>query len=160
MSLPGEIVQGILARSALVLLRVYLGVVFVLAALPKLQRNSTPDFIGFMEHVALSRAHPLYQDAVRNIILPNAWAFASLISWGEMLVGITLILGLFTRFSAAVALLLSMNYMLARGGWFWSPWSNDAAHLVIAMALLLGAAGRTLGMDTLLARRWPRSPLW
>ena len=39
MSLPGEIVQGILARAALAILRVYLGVAFLLSALPKFERD-------------------------------------------------------------------------------------------------------------------------
>ena len=160
MTLPGEIIQGILARSALVILRVYLGVTFLLAAWPKLQQDSTPEFIGFMEHVALVRGHLFYQEFVRSVVLPNAWVFAALIGWGELVVGVTLTLGLLTRFSAGVALLLALNYLFAKGAWFWSPWSNDAAYVAISVALLVGAAGRTLGLDALLARRWPRSPLW
>lgn len=160
MSLPGEIIQGILARSALVILRVYLGVVFLLAALPKFQRDPIPEFAGFLEGVALVRGHPFYQEFVQRVILLNAPAVAVLVTWGELLVGVTLILGLLTRFSAALALLLAMNYMFAKGAWFWTPGSNDAAFVAIALALLIGAAGRTLGLDVLLARRWPRSPFW
>jgi thiosulfate dehydrogenase [quinone] large subunit len=160
MSLPGEIIQGILARGALVILRVYLGVVFLVAALPKIQRDVTPEFIGFLEQVAMQRGHPFYQRFVESVVLPSASAFAVLVSWGELLVGVTLILGLLTRFSAALALVLALNYMFAKGAWFWSPWSNDAALVAISLALLIGAAGRTLGLDTFLARRWPRSPFW
>jgi len=79
--------------------------------------------------------------------LPNAPAIAVVITWGELLVGVTLILGLLTRGSAALGILLSINYMLG-GAWFWSPWSNDAALVAIALAVLIGAAGRTLGLDT------------
>jgi uncharacterized membrane protein YphA (DoxX/SURF4 family) len=75
-------------------------------------------------------------------------------------VGVLLVLGLFSRMAAVIALLLVVNYMLAKGAWFWYPSSNDAAFGMIAIALLIGAGGRTLGLDTLVARRWPRSPLW
>jgi uncharacterized membrane protein YphA (DoxX/SURF4 family) len=160
MSLPGEIIQGILARSALVILRVYLGVVFLVGAVPKIQRDVTPELVGFMKQVALQHGHPFYQQFVHAVVLPNAGAFATLISWGELLVGVTLILGLLTRFSAAFALVLGLNYMFAKGDWFWTPSSSDAAVVAISLALLIGAAGRTLGLDALLARRWPRSPLW
>ena len=160
MSLPGEIIQGILARSALAILRVYLGVVFLVAAVPKIQRDFTPDLVGFLERVVLQRGHPFYQEFVQSVVLPNASAFAVLVSWGELLAGVTLILGLLTRFSAAVALVLALNYMFAKGAWFWTPSSNDAAFVAISLALLIGAAGRTLGLDALLARRWPRSPFW
>jgi len=160
MSLPGEIIQGVMARSALVILRVYLGVVFLVAAVPKVKRDVTPELIGFLQQVALQRGHQFYHEFVQGVVLPNAWAFAALISWGELLVGVTLILGLLTRFSAAAALVLALNYMFAKGAWFWTPSSNDAAFVAISLALLIGAAGRTLGLDALLARRWPRSPFW
>src|SRR5512145_1573052 len=121
MSLPGVILQGILARAALVLLRIYLGAVFLIAALPKLSLDFTPTLVGFLERVALQKGHPFYQEFVRQVLLPNASAVAVLVSWGELLVGVTLILGLATRLSAAIALLLTINYMFAKGAWFWMP---------------------------------------
>jgi thiosulfate dehydrogenase (quinone) large subunit len=160
MSLPGEVLQGILARGALVLLRVYLGVVFLVAGLPKLQQDFTPSLTGFVQRVGLQKAPQFYQQFLEQVVLPNAPVFAALVTWAEFLVGVTLILGLVTRFSAAVALVLALNYMLAKGAWFWTPSSNDAAVVAIALALLIGAAGRTLGLDAFLARRWPRSALW
>lgn len=160
MSLPGEIIQGILARSALVLLRLYLGAVFLLAALPKLQRDSSREFMGFLEQVALERGHAFYQGFVQQVLLPVAPTLAVLVTWGEIVVGVALLMGLLTRFSAAMASLLAVNYMFAKGAWFWTPGSSDAAYVAIGLAILIGAAGRTLGLDALLARRWPRSALW
>jgi thiosulfate dehydrogenase (quinone) large subunit len=160
MRLPGEILQGILARAALVLLRIYVGVVFLVAAVPKLQEDFSPALVGFIENVGLKHGHPLYQQFLEQVALPNSHLFAVLITWGELLVGILLVLGMLTRLAAAGAFLLTLNYMLAKGAWPWTPSSNDAAFMVIALALLIGAAGRTLGVDEALARRWPRSPLW
>ena len=132
MRLPGSILQGILARTALVLLRIYLGAIFLLAAWPKVTGGSPPD----------------------------TWLPSGLIPWGELLVGVFLVLGLFTRLAAAMVLLLLANRIYAAGAWLWDPASNDAAFAVIAAALLIGAAGRTFGVDALLAKRWPKSPLW
>jgi thiosulfate dehydrogenase [quinone] large subunit len=158
--LPASILQGILARAALVLLRVYLGVIFLVAAWPKLRGDFTPGLTGFLQKVALENGHPFYREFVQRVLLPNASLFATVVTWGELLVGVTLMLGLITRFSAGVALVLTVNYMLAKGAWFWTPSSNDGAFAVISLALLIGAAGRTLGLDAFLARRWPRSPFW
>jgi thiosulfate dehydrogenase (quinone) large subunit len=158
--LPASILQGILARTVLVILRIYLGVIFLRAVWPKLQTDFAPGLTGFLENVALEKAHPFYLEFVRRVVLPNASVFAALVTWGELLVGITLILGLMTRVSAAVALFLTLNYMFAKGAWWWTPSSNDAALSMIALALLIGAAGRTFGLDAFLAQRWPRSPLW
>jgi thiosulfate dehydrogenase [quinone] large subunit len=160
MRLPGSILQGILARAALVLLRIYLGVVFLIAAWPKVVGDFTPGLGKFLEEVALVKGHPFYQEFVHGIVLPNASVFAALVTWGELLVGITLVLGLLTRLSSAVALLLTMNYMFAKGAWFWTPSSGDAAFVMISLALLIGAAGRTFGLDAVLAKRWPRSAFW
>lgn len=160
MSLPGAILQGILARAALVVLRIYLGAVFILASWPKLQADFTPSLVVFLQSVALQRGHAFYQEFVRQVVLPNAELFANLVTWGELLVGGSLVLGLLTRLSAVAALLLTVNYMFAKGAWFWTPSSNDAAFTMIALALVIGAAGRTLGVDAVLARRWARSPLW
>ena len=132
MRLPGSILQGILARAALVLLRIYLGMIFLLAAWPLL-RGEPP---------------------------ANASPGDTLMPWGELVVGLTLVVGLFTRLSAAVALLLIANRMHATGAWFWDPTSKDAVLAVVAVALLIGAAGRTFGLDGLLAKGWPRAPFW
>ena len=160
MDLPGKIFEGALARAALVLLRLQSGVVFLVAGLPKVRQDFTPKLIDFLQGVTLERGHPFYQAFVRAAVLPHVQAFAPVIAWGEVLVGCALLLGLFTRFAAAAAVLLSVNYMLAKGAWPWTPSSNDAAYVAISLALLVGAAGRTLGFDALLAGRWPRSPLW
>ena len=160
MSLPGQVLQGILARGALVLLRAYLGTIFLVAVLPKLQQDFTPHLTGYIQQVSLERALPFYRQFLEQVVLPNAAVFATLVTGAELFVGITLVLGLLTRFSAAVAVILTLNYMLAKGAWFWTPSSNDAAFVAIGLALLIGAAGRTLGVDAFLARRWPRFPLW
>jgi thiosulfate dehydrogenase [quinone] large subunit len=160
MRLPGEILQGILARAALVLLRVYLGAVFLIAAVPKLRGDFTAGLTAFLEQRAIEQSHPFYRQFLQEVVLPNTQFFAALVTGGELLVGVFLILGLMTRLSATVALLLTLNYMFAKGAWPWTPSSNDAAFAAISLALVIGAAGRTLGLDSMLARRWPRSPFW
>lgn len=77
-----------------------------------------------------------------------------------MVLGVALMAGCFTRFTAAVVLVLSINNLVQAGREAWSPAGSDAALAAISIALLLGAAGRTAGLDALLARRWPRSPFW
>ena len=81
-------------------------------------------------------------------------------SWVGAVVGLALMLGCFTRFTAAVVLVLSISNLVQAEREAWNPAGSDAAFAAISMALLLGAAGRTAGLDALLARRWPRSPLW
>jgi uncharacterized membrane protein YphA (DoxX/SURF4 family) len=72
MRLPGEIIQGILARGALVLLRLYLGVVFLLSALPKLEGDPGSDLAGFLQQRALVTGHAFYRPFVESVLLPNS----------------------------------------------------------------------------------------
>lgn len=158
MRLPGFILQGILARAALTVLRVFLGIMFLASAWPKLSPGYPPQLVRMLESTV--GAHPIYQEFARQILLPRAAIFALLIAWGELLVGICLVLGLATRVAAALGFLLAANFMLGEGAWFWTPSSSYAAWAVISLALMVGAAGRTRGLDAFLAKRWPRSPFW
>ena len=96
-------------------------------------------------------------DEIRRGVAP---LLTGSVSWVWVLVGVALMVGCFTRFTAAVVLVLSINNLIQAGRGAWSPAGSDAAFAAISIALLLGAAGRTAGLDALLARRWPRSPLW
>ncbi len=142
MRVPGSILQGILARAALALLRVYLGAVFVLSGWPKLKHGVGPELAQLLDRAG------------------GGGCVGGLIGWGELLVGFCLILGLGTRLAAALGPLLAATYMLAEG---WRPWILSdpyASWAMLSLALLIGAAGRTFGLDAVLAKRWPRSPFW
>jgi uncharacterized membrane protein YphA (DoxX/SURF4 family) len=129
--LPGLVLQGILARAALVFLRLYLGFSFLLSSWLRLEPKALPGS-----------------------------SYLAALTLGELLVGMALILGVLTRFSAAAALFVSVSYLYSTGAWLEPTGSGHAAHAAISLALIIGAAGRTMGLDAVLARRWPRSPLW
>jgi len=64
-----------------------------------------------------SGAHPAVQDwyarFIDNLVLPNATLFSYLIAFGELLIGIALILGLFTAVAAFFGAFMNLNFMLA-----------------------------------------------
>jgi uncharacterized membrane protein YphA (DoxX/SURF4 family) len=69
-------------------------------------------------------------------------------------VGLGLTLGVLTSFSALVGLLMSINFFLATQ---WMSFSQQGFHLVLAgcmLALLIGRAGRSWGLDALIVKRW------
>lgn len=61
--------------------------------------------------------HPAVQEwyaiLVRDVFLPNAMLFSYLVAFGELLVGIALILGIFTRFSALMGVVMALAMFLA-----------------------------------------------
>lgn len=149
-------------RRALVPLRLYLGVVFLVAVWPKLTAEGgfQPRLENFVRNVGLENAHDFYLPVLESLVLPNAGAFTVLIVLGELLIGLALLTGAATRLAAGAAMFLVVNYMLTKGVWFWTPSSNDAAFFFIGLTLILGAAGRSGGLDRLLHERYPRVPLW
>ncbi len=84
----------------------------------------------------------------------------ALLPRAELLVGSTLILGLLTRLSAAGALLMTVQPLFTQGFQLGLILQSELAWGCVAMALIIGAAGRTFGLDALLAKRWARSPFW
>jgi len=154
--------QQTVSRGLLVVLRVYLGVVMLVAGWAKLsgEGSFTPRLAGFVENVGLERGYGLFQGFLQNVVLPHAGFFAGLVSWGEFLAGLALITGTATRLTSAAVILMLMSYLLTKGATLWQPSSNDAPMMFIALVLMLGAAGRMLGVDQYLARKWPKVPLW
>jgi uncharacterized membrane protein YphA (DoxX/SURF4 family) len=149
-------------RTLLVILRVYLGVILFITNLGKLTRAVpfAAEMLDFLGGVTTRRASATYLHFVQQIVIPHASTFSYLVMTGEAFAAVSLLTGTMTRLGAAVAMCLFLNYMLAKGRWFWSPDSEDAAVFFIALVVFLGRAGRVWGIDSYLAKRWPKAPLW
>jgi uncharacterized membrane protein YphA (DoxX/SURF4 family) len=76
----------------------------------------------------------------------------------EITLGILLVAGLFTRPAAVVAFLFLTSLWITELGtsWIWEL----LVSVMASLALAVGRAGRTWGLDARLARRWPSSPWW
>src|SRR5260221_5353875 len=144
-------------RSLLVILRLHLGAILLITDAGKLFRAAP--FAGELTQFAgMMLRRPgfgWYHAFLSAVVLPHATTFAILVMLGELVAGICLLTGTMTRLGAAIAMLLFLNYMFAKGRWFLSPDSEDAAVFFSALVVGLGAAGRSLRVDAYLARRWP-----
>jgi uncharacterized membrane protein YphA (DoxX/SURF4 family) len=100
---------------------------------------------------------PWYKAFVETTVLQDPATFARLTAWGETLVGISLVFGLFAGLGALGALFLSIMYALAT--WHMSASSEGFHYLLIttAIVLFLARSGRAWGLDGWLAWRWPGS---
>jgi uncharacterized membrane protein YphA (DoxX/SURF4 family) len=76
----------------------------------------------------------------------------------EISLGILLVVGLLTRPVAFLAFLFLTSLWISEWGtsWIWEL----LVPLLASLSLAVGRAGRTWGLDTLLARRWPSSLWW
>jgi len=83
--------------------------------------------------------------------------------FGEIALGLALVLGLFTRLAALVAIFVLFNYWYVMGG---SPVAAPGTpqivkHMAFGLAVVfLTAAGRAFGLDRMLHQKFPRNPLF
>ena len=54
-----------------------------------------------------------YANFLKDIVLPHVNSWSHLVTYGELLVGISLIIGLFTGIAAFIGLFMNLNYLLA-----------------------------------------------
>jgi len=91
--------------------------------------------------------HPAVQEwyatLARDVFLPNAQIFSYLVAYGELLVGIALIVGIFTRFSALMGILMALAFMFA------GATSTLPQIVVVSFAIVLsgGVAVGYYGLD-------------
>src|SRR3954468_7366374 len=63
----------------------------------------------------IANAEPFYRSFLESVVQPNPLLFSQLVTIGEWVAAILLVLGLLTRFGAIVGIWLNLNYMLMKG---------------------------------------------
>jgi thiosulfate dehydrogenase (quinone) large subunit len=98
-----------------------------------------------------------YRAFLLDTVIPNARLFATLTAFGEIFVGVSLLLGLLTPAGAAVGLVLSILYGMTVQ--HMSPGQQGFHVMLIAMMLAFhfARAGRAWGLDARLRARRPDS---
>ncbi|MGI8510577.1 MAG: DoxX family protein [Gemmatimonadaceae bacterium] len=102
---------------------------------------------------------PGIADLLQNLVLPHAQIFAILVGLGHLAVGLSLLLGLFTRVGGVLCILLAATNILVAGGA--GPDTIGFNSMLIAAGAIFIAtrAGRRFGIDGLLLARWPSARL-
>jgi uncharacterized membrane protein YphA (DoxX/SURF4 family) len=96
-----------------------------------------------------------YAAFINGIILPIRGFFAPFQLVSEFLIGLFLLLGLFTPLTSFAGIIFIFNTFLATFGHDW-PWSYGMM-LAILGVVLVTRAGRSIGIDNLLLR-WRGEP--
>ena len=136
-----------------VLARIYLGISFLFSDHGNARPNELASFLKYAQR----NGYGWYQNLLNSVVVPHSATFGMLVVIAEIYVGIALVLGITTRLAALVALFLLINYLCAKGAVPWGP-GIDQSDIILAFIILLSDAGRTLGLDKLIARRFPK--LW
>jgi thiosulfate dehydrogenase [quinone] large subunit len=95
-------------------------------------------------------AIPLQADFVNTIVLPHFYVFAPIVYAAEVLTGVSLMVGIFTRLFAVIGALQILNLWLglynAPGEW---PWTYFFL-LLLQLMFAVHYYGRSLGLDAIL----------
>lgn len=136
-----------ISSGFLVLIRLYLGVQFLQAGWGKITGGGF-DASGFLQGAIANASgeHPAVQgwwaSFLEGFALPNVGLFNFLVPWGEFLVGIALILGIFTTFSALMG--VTMNFAFLFSG---TVSTNAQMVLLTIFVLVAGANAGRYGLD-------------
>lgn len=137
----------------LAVLRIYVGYYLFFQGIGKFQRNFPKgDWIGRqIGDIASLDLYPWYKTFLQNYVVPHSELFGYLVMIGEIAVGVCLLLGLFTRLSALIGLIMLSNYYLGPGTARGGAMLAQQQTFIIALAIfVLAGPGRTLGLDGLL----------
>ena len=96
-----------------------------------------------------------YRSFVENVVLRHVETFAVLTAWGEVLVGLSLVLGLFVGLGALGGFFLSLNYGLASQHMAPASFGFHMLLVEVMLVFFLARAGREWGLDGWMAWRWP-----
>jgi thiosulfate dehydrogenase [quinone] large subunit len=143
------------------IVRILTGFMWLSHGIPKFTQSA--EFMppnGFItEYISrgLQTSGGAYHTFLANVVLPNLPIFAEMVRLGEVLVGVSLVLGALTRLGGLGGVLLTLNYIAARGHVFSSstPQSLDFALLVLSLICFVLPTGRVLGVDALFSRAKP-----
>lgn len=143
----------------LALVRIATGLLFIVFGQFKVTGES---FVhgGLREYVEgyvnQNQAVGFYKIFLVKVVLPYADWFGYLVAWGELLIGIALVAGLWVRVASLAGGLHMLSLMLA--SWYapgpdaplWRYLAGQLAHLPLLFLFLLffvGRAGETWGLD-------------
>ena len=148
------------AQVALTILRLGLGSLFVWVFFENLGKGlySPSGYSGLINYYIEKGHAPQLLKSIMAVMANHASLAGPMQGLTEITFGVFLLIGLLTRPVALAAFFFLSTLWIAEWGtaWIWEL----LIPMLVALALMIGAAGRKWGIDGILARRYPRSLLW
>jgi uncharacterized membrane protein YphA (DoxX/SURF4 family) len=148
------------AAKGLAIVRLTIGAMFVWVFFENLGKGLyTPAGYTNLINYYIKASHaPAAWKAFIGFMAGHAALAAPMQGVTEISLGILLVIGLLTRPAAFIAFLFLTSLWVTELGtsWIWEL----LVSVLAALALAVGRAGRTWGVDSILAQRRPSSPWW
>lgn len=129
------------------LLRIFIGYIFLNAGLDKIQMNYLTEPIlqeTLYRWMSQGIDNSMYTKFLQYVVLNNWQVFSYLVTFGEIAVGLSFIIGFLVRPAALAAIFMNYNFMMAGG-----LEAQTVNQILIAVNLMLFSvsAGRSIGFD-------------
>src|SRR5580692_4121781 len=148
------------AANGLAIVRLTIGAMLVWVFFENLGKGlyAPAGYAGLINYYIKAGHSPAAWKAVMGLAASHAAMAAPMQALTEISLGILLVVGLLTRPAAFVAFLYLGSLWMSEWGtsWIWEL----LVPVLASLAVSVGRAGRTWGVDALLARRRPSSPWW
>src|SRR3954468_151081 len=148
------------AAPGLAIVRLTLGAMFVWVFFENLGKGlyTKAGYTSLIDQLVKTSHAPAAWKSVMALAGSHASIAAPMQAMTEISLGVLLLIGLLTRPAAFVAFLFLGSLWISELGtsWIWEL----LVSVLACLGLAVGRAGRTWGVDALLARRWPSSLWW
>ena len=148
------------AAVALAITRVTLGALFISVFFENLGKGlySPAGYSGLINYYIEKGHAPQVLKSVMTLMASHATVAGPMQGVAEISFGVLLLVGVLTRPVALAAFLFLTTLWMAEWGtaWIWEL----LIPMIVSLSLTIGAAGRKWGIDALIARKYPRLPLW
>jgi len=150
--------------SGMAWVRILVGAVWLNGALEKLLSPSFPQQFAVSLNAGgfITAAPQWFQGLMRTLVVPNAELVAQLMRFGELVLGLTLLLGLLTNPAAVGSIFMSLTIMISQGlprlgAGLGSPEFLNVNLLLalLSLAVLLSPGAKDFSLDASLARARP-----
>lgn len=148
------------APVALAILRLGLGALFVSVVFENLKKGLySPSGYSGLINFYIEKGHaPQALKSVMSLMASHANLAGPMQGLTEITFGILLLVGFLTRPVALAVFFFLTTLWIAEWGtaWIWEL----LIPMLVALSLMIGAAGRKWGIDALMLRKYSRFPLW
>ncbi len=146
---------------SLALLRIGVGILFVIFGQYKVFGTTFTLHGGFqfwINKFLEGGAYPFMAPILRGFVLPHATSIAFLVAYGELAIGLGLVLGVLVRSASFCGLLLMLTMLFSSdypgaGAPFWQYFGASLSHSVFALCFAAFLTGRADSMWSLKALR-------
>lgn len=136
------------------LLRVYTGVFFLYYGFGKIRNPDFAEGLAGFVGGRLEGSVAFVRPFLESVVLLNKGLFAFLVSWGELAIGLALIMSLATRWASVAGAIMGAAFWATKGQGFLDAQNHDVIWFMIFVVLVTVHAGWVHSVEERLADRF------